>query len=751
MTPAELVQEILDTHHALLHAELPRLDKALAGAPEPLRSTWFELSALMVEHLSKEEGILFPTILALCESGHTTGCGVDGPVAQMRYEHQRIEALVAQLEEHLALAGDEQEALATLLDDLKVHAAKEDERLFPAARALTLGAPVTVALARLEEDHHFLLSGFLAMAEELEGGSTDDRFLARFREVHEMVVRHLGEEEELLMPALSTLAQGQPPPDTGFETLLAGLQTESAEVEAFAEGLYRITDGAGDQEETLVALLDRLLAHARFEEEDLFPVALRLLEAWAPSADEATAPTPAHASDARHVLRRTRSPCPECLELQDADVAVYEDRVELERTCPEHGPASQLLSRAPGYWVDLDRYFFKVNPGAWPQRDYIVRMTEQCNLNCPICLARANDADTADLDMGALERLLEERQQGGLKIDLMAAEPTLRDDLEEIVRDIKAAGHIAALHTNGLKLAHLPFAQKMADAGVDEVFLQFDGFNEDANKTLRGRPLLKARLQALKNCRKVGLSTSLIAVIAKGVNEEQAGEVYRFALRPENDHVREVLLLGLRELGGARDLALSDNALMPDELIDLLADQHPELGRDDVRRFNKLYFAMLSAFKVRKCLYVQHYLVARDGKGNAKTFSDLVDLNALEVAAERYARDMHRHPIVARARLLAAFGRAGLGPAARHALPDLVRLQHLFRTGMNLKRVPRRFLLLGFITACDPLNFDAQVALQCGKGELSTDGGLVDSGAWANLSREQRVAAEREGGTPPGK
>ncbi len=339
--------------------------------------------------------------------------------------------------------------------------------------------------------------------------------------------------------------------------------------------------------------------------------------------------------------------------------------------------------------------------------------------------------------------LLADRTQGRLKIDLMAAEPTLRDDLEDVVRRVKAAGHIAALHTNGLKLAHLPYARSMAKAGLDEVYLQFDGFDEDANRSLRGQPILKARLQALRNLRQVGINTSLVTVIAKGVNEAQAAEVYSFALRPENDHVREVLLLGLRELGSARDEGFSDKALMPDELIDLLASQHSHFLREDVRQFNKVYFAMLSAFKVRKCLYIQHYLVSRDGQGGAVPVRDFMDLDSLEQAAELYADELGGHPTVARARLLARLGRATLSSTRMRSLPDLMRLQHLLRMGMNLRQVPRRFLLMGFITACDPLNFDSDVSRQCGKGELSTDGGLHESGALANVRREQRVARSR--------
>ena len=83
-------------------------------------------------------------------------------------------------------------------------------------------------------------------------------------------------------------------------------------------------------------------------------------------------------------------------------------------------------------------------------------------------------------------------------------------------------------------------------------------------------------------------------------------------------------------------------------------------------------------------------------------------------------------------------------------LGDLARLERLFQTGMNLGEVPGRFLILGFITACDPHNFDAQVAVNCGKGEMSADGGFVDSGAVANVLREARFEAAEVAKREPG-
>ncbi len=614
---AELAQSILDSHHALLRRELPRLAEALAGAPPRLRVPFQHLRRVMDDHMAKEENILFPAILALARGEAAGGCGVGGPIAQMMAEHDEIRTLEEALRSASREAGPLEPSLLALLDDLGVHAAKEDELLFPAALELALLAAQPV----IEVD------------------------------------------------------EASPPPRR-----------------------------------------------------------------------KAVSAPPVGPPAAGRSIRETQGTCSVCLQRVPAAVMVRAGTVVLDKRCPEHGTTSQLLSRRPDRWVELDRYYFSVMDESHPQRDYIVRMTERCNLACPICLAKANTEDTPDLDLSGLESLLSERR--GVKIDLMAAEPTLRDDLEDWVRRVKASGNIAALHTNGIKLTDREYVNRLKAAGVDEVFLQFDGLDEEANKALRGRPLLKARQAALKNLHDAGIATSLIVVIARGLNEAQVSATFRFALEPGNEHIREVFFLGLRNLGSARETgALAGQQLMPDEIIELLTEQEPTIRADDVHKFNLAYFAMLSAFHVKKCLYVQHYLVARDGHGGFTPISDVVDLPELANAAVRYAARRKRHPVLARAGLGASIVKAGLRPGALRMAGDLVRLESLFASGMNLREVPPRFLLIGFITACDPDNFDAQVAVNCGKGELSSDGGFIDSGAVANVLREARFQGE---GRKPG-
>lgn len=130
---ALLAQHILDTHHALLKRELPRLGDFLRGHDPAVRIPFAKLRMLLDEHLFKEEQILFPMILALDAGPGGAGCGVDGPIAQMRSEHDLIRGLEHELRRVAHLADAERGALIALLDDLAEHARREDEELFPRA------------------------------------------------------------------------------------------------------------------------------------------------------------------------------------------------------------------------------------------------------------------------------------------------------------------------------------------------------------------------------------------------------------------------------------------------------------------------------------------------------------------------------------------------------------------------------------------------------------------------------------------
>ena len=129
----DLVDDILTNHHVPLKAEMPRMSTRLTGEAA---SVFSELRMLLEGHLMKEETILFPNIQGLARGLDVDGCGLIGPIRQMRHEHAQIHALEERLRALAAQGGPGSDELTALLDDLAAHADKEDSQLFPMAFAL---------------------------------------------------------------------------------------------------------------------------------------------------------------------------------------------------------------------------------------------------------------------------------------------------------------------------------------------------------------------------------------------------------------------------------------------------------------------------------------------------------------------------------------------------------------------------------------------------------------------------------------
>lgn len=250
---------------------------------------------------------------------------------------------------------------------------------------------------------------------------------------------------------------------------------------------------------------------------------------------------------------QTESVCPVCLDRIPAQRVEREGNIYLEKTCPKHGSFHTLIwEGTPDYWdwaaeerkptrpltedgVRLGCPFDCGLCGQHRQRTccVLLEVTARCNLRCPVCFADAGSPqDDPGLDVIGrwYDRIRE--QAGRANIQLSGGEPTVRDDLPEIIRMGKEKGFTYfQLNTNGLRLAQEPdYAQQLKDAGLSCVFLQFDGVSDDVYVALRGRALLAEKLQAIENCARARLGVVLVPVVQYGVNVHQIGAILDFAM-----------------------------------------------------------------------------------------------------------------------------------------------------------------------------------------------------------------------------
>jgi len=439
----------------------------------------------------------------------------------------------------------------------------------------------------------------------------------------------------------------------------------------------------------------------------------------------------------RIVLRKTESICPVCAVRLKAEVVEKSGRVYLEKSCEKHGNFSFLISYHSGYYKELNDFYFPLMQEEFPQHDYIVHLTNKCNLDCPICLANANRRKAPDYSIYNLKEFL--RGKKNYKIDLMGAEPTMRADLAEIIRVVSDSGNIAALHTNGIKMADLEYAKTLKEAGLDEVHLQFDGFDDAAYEKIRGEKLLENKQRVLENLEELNIATDLVVTILRGCNEAEMEKVLEFGAA--HPFVKEIFFMGCRFLGKAKELP-AENCMMPDELIDILEEQTAQkILRKNILGFQKLYFAFLAAFGVRKCFYINHYIVIRTRTGY-KPVDDILNIGSIQKNLEKFKQlrlsgSLWAMPYLAFSSLFKLVGLKGL-----FRLKEFLSFGIPFIRGFNLSCLPNKSILLGFISACDGYSFDSQIARNCGKGALSVELGTQDSGAIDNVLRDRLVCKE---------
>ena len=164
----------------------------------------------------------------------------------------------------------------------------------------------------------------------------------------------------------------------------------------------------------------------------------------------------------------------------------------------------------------------------------LLELTARCNLRCPVCFASAGEKCADDPTLGEIAALYDMlmARGGPFNIQLSGGEPTVRDDLPEIVRLGRERGFsFFQLNTNGLRLADEDgYAEKLRAAGVSCAFLQFDGLRGASYEALRGRDLAAVKLRAIERCAAAGLPVVLVPTLAPGVNVDEIGDILRFAL-----------------------------------------------------------------------------------------------------------------------------------------------------------------------------------------------------------------------------
>jgi len=161
--------------------------------------------------------------------------------------------------------------------------------------------------------------------------------------------------------------------------------------------------------------------------------------------------------------------------------------------------------------------YFELKPEENTFSNIVIDLTHRCNMECANCYIP--NRDIPDLNKNKLYEFLSKLPHRTY-IRLIGAEPTMRDDLPEIISTVKKLGHRPSVTTNGLKLARREYVKQLKNAGLRLLLHSMNGADDDmAYKELDNGNWATVKVRALDNIFAERLPINTGTIIARGVNE----------------------------------------------------------------------------------------------------------------------------------------------------------------------------------------------------------------------------------------
>lgn len=474
-------------------------------------------------------------------------------------------------------------------------------------------------------------------------------------------------------------------------------------------------------------------------------------------------------------IKETKSLCPECGKPLDAEVYDEDGRILIKKTCDEHG---EFINT---YWSDeklynrVEKFIPTVtgvdNPcvedvGSCPSNCGLcskhetstvlglIDVTNRCNLRCPVCFANAAAAGylyepSQDEIRQMLRNLRNLKPHPCPAIQFAGGEPTVRKDIVDLVKMAKEEGftHVQ-MATNGLRLAKREnLAKELKAAGLNTVYLAFDGVTPEPYINNRGRDLLPDKIQAIENCRKVGLGVVLVPTLVKGINDHQVGEIIKFAF-DHNENIYGVNFQPVSFAGRTPADHVEDQRITIPDFVDIIDKEtngqvspdafYPPSFVEPIAEFISLLDGEDSAKVTLNChehcgiaTYVFREKTEGDGKDNLIPITDFIDVEDLCDKLKEYNGKLKRGKFGSRKRVLA--GLTTNLPKMIHTSKspedlDIAKiLLNVFAKGdyEALGDFSKDAMLISCMHFMDPFNFDEDRVKKCVIHYATPDGRII--------------------------
>jgi hypothetical protein len=457
----------------------------------------------------------------------------------------------------------------------------------------------------------------------------------------------------------------------------------------------------------------------------------------------------------------TKSICPLCKAVVDAEVNVRDNRVYLRKRCRDHGVFEALVYSDARMWFDAQRFN---KPGTIPLQTRtavergcpldcglcpehkqhaclgIIEVNTACNLDCPLCFADSgHQPDGFSLSVEQVAAGLDAfvRAEGDPEVVMLSGgEPTIHPRiLDFIAMAIDRGIGLVTLNTNGIRLARdRAFVDALASfEPKPRIYLQFDGLDERTHLALRGRDLRALKLEALDRCAEAGLVVVLAAAVERGVNEHEVGAIVRFGM--SHPAVRGVAFQPVTHAGRHPEFDPCDRVTNAD-VIHALADRLPEWFQ--VSDFVPVPCCFPS------CRSITYVIVDGD---IVVPLTRLVDVeDHLDYVANRVMPDPSIRAALEKLWSASAFGGS---PSTDAHLDALGCASCGLDAGQAIEDLSEKAFMIVVQDFQDPYTLNVRQLMKCCVAEIVPDGRLIPFCAYNSVGYREQVREQLSGANVP--
>ncbi|KPK98810.1 MAG: hypothetical protein AMJ95_02385 [Omnitrophica WOR_2 bacterium SM23_72] len=285
-------------------------------------------------------------------------------------------------------------------------------------------------------------------------------------------------------------------------------------------------------------------------------------------------------------LKDNKSYCPVCLEVVESNIVERNGKIYLDIYCPNHGTFRKLHKWGnPKYYKSMNRPEIE-NMDRCPMA-LLIDTNYDCNQNCNFCYAHANERKEANPTIAEIIDQVENFR--GIRIMLSGGEPTLREDLPIIIREIKKRKFIVTILSNGKKLVDKSYVNKLKKAGLDNVQLQLDSLDDSHCEFIRNEKLTDLKIKVVHNLKEAKISIDLFVPLIKGLNDNQIKNIITFAA--QNSSVIKIVFFIPMWVEGR---IIEHDSITSEEIIKILQSEY-NMDEDAFMDYAKLDF-LISLF-----------------------------------------------------------------------------------------------------------------------------------------------------------